>query len=547
MKKLVVIFTFLCVTFFSSFSQIDSLLEIASQAFLNSDCQTAVKFYKLVLKEEPNSIEALLGIGNCALNNNDTSQALFYYQKALKFEPENEDVNLALSQYYFSLGQYQNAKAILLRYFYRHPVSWLAADGLSSVYLYLNQPDSARYFFDIALKLSTDKSFVYSHLSEVYYNLEQYDSAKYYISKAIRNSPDDGFLYMQKYKIDVNLGDYKNSLIDLDSAIGCDSTNVMFYLEKLSLFFYTKLYDSVINYGFKVLNSFRDTSIYFLIANSYIAKNQYDSAKVVLQRGISCCPGASLYYLLGKVLKVQRKLAEAYLAFSSAAEIEPWILDYQKQMICTKFLINSTDIDTNLEFSNITSQSLRKLIRLSKSKKSKYYYPRLLAKFYSAPFDLDLVQYFMLYLGRATSRNFSASERYNQVVEVRNLYRLSKFNEAIAKAKQYLAADPTNFGLYYYLSMIYYLKKDWQDFKKTYIPYIGFILALNLFGDGTGEDDPIISASAIDEIIYLKFIGYDQLYSTDVLVENAHQYRVYTVAKDGEVRKYFFDIDLYEK
>ncbi len=549
MKKTDAFFIFLFEIFSVTlgFSQLDSLLDVAYQAFMNSDCQTAVKYYQLVLKQQPREVEAILGLGNCAFRNNDSSRALFYYQKAMRVAPDNEEVYLALSQYYFSLGQYRTAKDILLSYYSRHPASWLAADGLASAYLYLNMPDSARYFFYLALELSSDKSFVYSHLSDVYYNLEKYDSARYYISKAITYSPNDEFLYMQKYKIDVNLGDYQNSLKDLNKAISLDSNNVMYYLEKLSLYFYIQAYDSVIYYGQKILRRFRDTSIYFLVANSLIAKKRYDSAVNVLRQGINCCPSASLYYLLGKIYKIQHKLTRAYSAFEKAVELEPWVLEYQKQMICTKFLERTFEVDSGFNFSAINSHQFTKLIRLTKSKKSKYYYPRLISQFDSSPFSLNLKQYLMLYLGYTKSKNFSSARRYDNVLEVRNLYKASKFDEAIEKAKHYLAEDPTNFGLYYYLSMIYYLKKDWQKFQKALIPYIGFILALNFSGDGTGEDDPIISASVIDELIYLKFIGYDQLYSTDILVHNSHQYRVYTVAKDGEILKYFFNIDLYAK
>ena len=96
MKKIVVIFSLLCLTI--SLSAMDNKITItaANKAYTDGLYTNALELYKQVLKDGYESADLYYNIGNVYYKMNDFTSAILYYERAKKLSPGNEDIDYNL-------------------------------------------------------------------------------------------------------------------------------------------------------------------------------------------------------------------------------------------------------------------------------------------------------------------------------------------------------------------------------------------------------------------------------------------------------------------
>lgn len=541
-------FAFLLVLFgFIGFSQDENLLELAQSFCKQGNYQKSERLYRQVLQNDSQNIDALVGLGECALNRGDTSLAMQYFYQAINFDPLNFKPYRAISEFYINAGKYREAKSLLNSYLTQSPDNAEAEILLANVYLYLNQHDSAQYFFNLALNHTENPLKIYTLRALAFSNIEQYDSAHYYINKALQLSPSDDSLYFYEYKIDLSSGDYQKAVEDLNQAITLASNNVTYYLEKLSVYFLVGDYQKVVELGQKYATQFADSNLYFITGYAMLELGRLDSTINFVKNALTRQSSAQLYYLLGLAYEQKKDYKKAYDAFKKAVEISPWHLSYYKELVYTRLILNSSDLNENLYFKTFNQHNLKRIKKLAFNRKSKYYYPKLYSRFVVDRQSLGLDEFFMLYAGEAFKKAFSAQNRFKTYLWLKRIYQRGELDSLIEMGQRALASDPCNSGVYYLLAMAYFYQRDLENFVKNYHTYLGFVLGIMATGNGLSPEKAMISASTADELVVLDAINYDQLIDTDTLKQGRSYYKIYTIARNGSQLSYFFNVDLYAK
>jgi hypothetical protein len=272
-----------------------------------------------------------------------------------------------------------------------------------------------------------------------------------------------------------------------------------------------------------------------------------DTIKKYLQKGIKFTNAASLYFLLGLVYQLQHNFDSAYEAFFRAAKKDPWEIKYYREMVATKLILNTNGLDQELFFKNINQEEIKRLKKLSKNKKSKYFYPTLYAKFLNNPLSLGLDEYFMLYLGQSLQKNFSPQKRETDYLQVKEYLDNGDIYNTLEHGENCLINDVANIGMYYLLTLASLYNSDLDGFRKYYTPYLGFVMSMKATGKGDSRRSAMISASHIDELMVLNYLKYDQFIAQNLIKDKNHSYHVYQIARNGQKESYFFNIDLYSK
>ncbi len=547
MKKPAFLTLFLFLVLWSS-AQTDSLLLLADQACSARDFVKARSLYNQILEQVPTNAKALVGLGNCQLYINDTASAVEYYKRAIIADPYEFEAYKALGSFYLHNNYLDKAKELFYGYLGLKPGSAEANMWLGTVYLYMHKPDSASMFFEKALYNSQDPKQVYMHIAQTFATIENYDSALAYVNKALTDFGEDDWLYYEKAKIETDAGRWDDALADIDKAISLNNGKTDYFLEKLSILLYANRVDEAIRLGWQYSKFMTDSNFYYLVGSAMFQSNSsLDSIKAFLLRGLRFSGAATLNYLLGLAYQFEGKYDSAYHYFSVASEKMPWDIEFYKEMVLSKLIMNSTGLDQNLYFKNFRPSNLKELKKLARSKKSKYYYDKLLRKFKNNPLKLGLDEFLMLYVGETLKKDYSPDFREKAYLDVKKSLDSQDVNMALDLAQSYLAVDPVNPGLYSLLFFIHYSNNDLKAFHKTYAAYLGLVFAITATGDGHNKRNAMISAAHIDEYIVLNFLGYDQLIRQTLIYDKDNVYRLYETALNGQINEYYFNLDLYKK
>ena len=544
MKKL--LFIFLLFFFKFSFSQYDTIMVKAREYLENQQFDLASQYFSKVLQLDPVNVHALVGLGKCYLEAGDTTTAKQYFQEAINVDSTQFEGYQALAQYYLQKGEYRKALKI-----FELAKKYLTYDSrvyawLGVVYMLLHNDAVAHRYFNMALA-DIQSTSVFNIISNGYAQVEKYDTAIAYLDYAMRYFPDNDTLYFYRSQQEVKAGYIDRAVSDMDTAIALNPGDLRYKLEKMSILLYAGRFKQAVKYGKSEMNSVKDSNFYYLFGYAMMQESKdLDSVLSIINQGIEYTGAASLYYLAGTVYNLKREYDSAYENFKVAAEKDPWEIKYYREMVIAKLLANTPDLDKYLYFKDFKADNLTEFKKLVKNKKSKYYYTNVLNKFLEDPLSLGLDEYLMLYIGQSTLKSFSPLRRKEEYMKSQALMK-NDMQDGIIKAENYLTGDLANIGLYYLLAKGYFYLADLDGFRRNYVPYLGFILALRSTGSGKDEKNSIISASGMDELMLLQFFTYDQLIGVVTKKSKEHTYKIYKVAKDGQLTNYYFNVDLYSR
>lgn len=134
----------------------------------------AIKIYRELQEEKPDSAMLYAGIGLCLVGKGKIQEGINNYQLGIALEPNNSD-------------SYNN---------------------IAMAYSKMNESDRAIEYFKKAIELAPDSYKAYNNLSLEYYNIRDYVKSHEYLLKAVKIEPEAPELYNNLGFLYLGQGDY---------------------------------------------------------------------------------------------------------------------------------------------------------------------------------------------------------------------------------------------------------------------------------------------------------------------------------------------------
>ena len=528
--------------------QVSELLDKAQKAYTSGNYNQAILDYISVLGKDPQNKQAIIGLGDCSLLVGDTSEAVNYYSQAIKLYPKDLEAYQKLGNFYILAGKEKKALDIFRNAYINNKKAPQAMALLAVGYLVYGEQDSANNLIEKIDQLQHTDPQVYITIAQGYEKLERYDRAIYYLTKAIKLDPINDEYLSKRAKLEMQAKQYAKALNDIDKAISLNPHVNKYYLTKMSIYFMQKDFKKAQDFGKQNFDTVRDSNLYYLtIYSMWINNSPQDSIFTLLNKAIKRTDASNLWYLKGLIYGNMKNYALAADAFSHALDKQPWNIDYNREYITNTLIANSHSLDKDLHFKSFNAKSIRQIRKSIRSKHSKYYFPTVRDKIAANPINASLEEYLHLYLAPAFNRKYNPEIRKTNYTILDSLLTKEKYNELFSRAYNMINKDPGNMAVYNILTVAYYNKGNLHKFRENYTKYIGMAMAIMATGTGESKKQAMISASPIDEIIELSFLGYDQLVNHDHIADKRHEYNIYQIASNGSIKTYYFLTDLYWK
>ena len=526
--------------------QVNQLLEKADQAYAQGYYNKAILNYIAVLGQDPKNKQAIIRLGDCSLIVGDTAEAINYYTQAITLYPKDLEAYQKLGNFYVYAGKEKQALEVFRKAYQANNNNPRAMALMAVGYLIYAEPDSAQALIDQLQQLSNKDPEVYIILAQGYEQLEKYDQAIAFISKAINLDPINDEYFFKRAKLEAQAKYFEKALNDINKAITLNPNNNEYYLTKMSIYYLQKDYKNAENYGKQVFNKVQDSNFYYLTVYAMWLNNEpRDSVFKYLDNALKKTNASNLWYVKGLIYSNSHDYALAADAFSHALEKQPWNIDYNREYIANTLVANSSSLDQNMKFKSFTANNLKTIRKNLKNKHSRYYFPSVRDKIASKPLSASLEEYLHLYLGPAFDKKYNPLDREINYTNLDSLLTAEKYDQVFSRAYDMINKDPGNIAVYNILTIAYYNKGNLEKFRQNYTKYLGLAMAVMATGSGENKKQAMISASQIDEIIELSFLGYDQLLNHDHISDKKHEYNIYQIARNGSVKTYYFLTDLY--
>ncbi len=525
---------------------IKDLLNKAETAYKQGNYNQAILNYIAVLGQDPRNKQAIIGLGDCSLITGDTAEAINYYSQAINLYPDDLEAYQKLGNFYINAGKEKQALKIFRNALNHNRLNPKATALMAVGYLVYGEQDSAQALIN---KLEQTKDLdpdVYLILAQGYEKLERYDQAIDLLTKAINLDPINDEYFFKRAHLEAQAKKYTRAMDDINKAINLNPNNIEYYLAKMSIYYLEKDYAGAETFGKQIFDQRQDSVIYYLTVYAMWLNNKpQDSIFLYLDKALKRTDAASLWYVKGLIYSNSHSYAQAAEAFAHALKKQPWNIDYNREYIVYKLMDNSKTLDENAHFKSLNASTLKQIRKNLKNKHSKYYFPKVRDHIASDPLSAGLEEYLYLYLGTAFDKKYNPLDREIDYTVLDSLLNKEDYNNLFSRAYDILNHDPGNIGVYNILTIAYYNRGNLEKFRQNYTKYLGLAMAIMATGNGTNKKQAMISASQIDEIIELSFIGYDQLINHDHLSDKKHDYNIYQIARNGSIETYYFLTDLY--
>ncbi|MFW5819670.1 MAG: DUF4919 domain-containing protein [Bacteroidota bacterium] len=420
---------------------------------------------------------------NYFYENEEYGIAIRLYDSLLSKFPENTLYLTRVADSYKNTGNIKKAIS-----FYREALATdnFASDamfGLASIYDETGNMDSAIYFFRNYINLHPDSPTGYNRLAISYMNMQGFkDSAIRVSKKAIEVDPDNPRSYY------VNAMAYLNSSLPVDAIISAQKG-----LE----------YDSTY------------ALLYMPLGIGYLQRGDYEKAYDFLKKG-----------------KEKSNEKEVFVEYMSISRL---YMNTDKKKI-------EPEENNRVYFSRIHSKDLEKLVKNVRDESSDYHYPDLLAKFNDHPLDFQLDEFFMLYLGFTTDKNYTPYFPENDVLD--RLWESQKYQEYLNEARIYLLEHPVDYHIYHKMASV----ADYLGLEKLYYEslyrYQGFLRALMASGTGASVKEAMVICFPWHKNSIMSELGYSILDQTVIKVKNEVYERVTAADALGNKKDLYFNISI---
>ena len=210
----------------------EAYINKASILYELNDKVRAKENYHLALSNENDNIKAnaYVGLANLAENPQD---ALDLLNKAVKIAPDNVEALANMATIYLEQGDVERAYSNAKKSFTFDPYNAPNNFNIGQIYaLYLNQPDSAKKYFERAIKIepySIKSVPAYINLAIIEGNSGNLQNAYKYAQKAVELKPEDDGIQYNVAQILSDIQKTKEALSAVSKAIEINPAEVEYY------------------------------------------------------------------------------------------------------------------------------------------------------------------------------------------------------------------------------------------------------------------------------------------------------------------------------
>ncbi|MBN2892364.1 MAG: DUF4919 domain-containing protein [Bacteroidales bacterium] len=545
MKKIFSLVLFLAV-FSSVFSQEISKLIITGDSLYDAGkYQEAADVYNLIFKINENSLVGLDKLSNCMVNLDKVDSAKTLLYKAIDINFKYAEAYASLSNIYFLEGEVDTSLTLikLAQKYNPDTAIYVVFEGIN--YMYYESLDTALSMFEKALEIEPNNATAFYYISYVYFSADFLDSSLKYVNLAIAENDEDADYY--KLRAEIYYSDYRftDAMFEIDKALDIEPKNEDFVLAKAEIYSSLSQYRDVLRVILPFAKKEYDADFHYYTVIGYYNLGMIDSTMFYIHDAHENDPENDLfYYLEGYVYYLDGQYNNAMLAFNAAIQLKPDEAEYYYFVCNSKIRLNtdSSMLDLNEKFHDLNQDNMDKMNKFSRSKKNKYYYQKLLAKFNYDPTSLSLDEYFMFYYGSALQDDFSGYSNSNPAIS--QAFEEENYEYCIRIGKSFIEEHPTSIATYFYIANSYFMLGK-ADLSIKYLTiYYGLLQSIICTGNGETEETAFIVSSVTDEYTVMKFHEYS--FAGQSLVSGKkHNYDVLYYMDRSAKRGMYFNIDLF--
>jgi tetratricopeptide (TPR) repeat protein len=427
--------------------------------------------------------------------------------------PQDSDSLVNKAKFYYDNQEYVLSIPWFTKKINLNPNDFESLKYRGNCYLESGQNDKAIHDYLHALRI-VKKSEVYFNLGNAYERLNYIDSAIYYFNEFNRLEPahSDGYI--------------KLCIIYMYSHPELGDTAIYFASQAVK-----KEPESPVNINF--------------LAIAFYSAGHYKSALETAQTGLEIDSSfSSLNQTAGISSFFLKEFPSAISYFDRAYRHNPkdlTLLDYKIQSMLLKNTSQDKIIfhpDQRYGLKEISSENLRKTQEKIKDKNGLYSYRKLFQKFRSAPSNMSIDEYFLMYYGYSFETGYTP---YRKSIELK-----SKDDDPMAKAvaiEDALLKNPTDFPLYLDLADHYQELGNNEKYFENRFKYFGFIESIKASGDGFTPETAFIVNDLSHENSILVSLGYHPKSQKAIKVKKQNFDVINVVNENNQETLIYFNID----
>ncbi len=501
----------------------------------------AISLYQQILSKNKD-IKIYNALGKAYIDKGDVDSAEYFLNKSLDLSTDNPDAYAELAR--VCIARNQMDSAIIFIESARTIKDSAYYDALEASVLILNDSLSTAYDYVVeALDKEPNNSLGLYFMAFLYGKVGLLDSALIFVDKAIAEKKDPKY-YNLKANILTAQERYTDAIFTIDKAIELSPDDFEYVKSKAEILIDLDQYNDVLSLLRGHIKPYDSDVYYYLILGFYYLDN-IDSAVYYLNEAKKNDPKNPLFYYFSGLMNYDIKdYDKAYSDMLAAIELSPYEVSYYAWAASSKIMMNtdSTIFDINENFAELKQSNMKKMSKMIKSPKNKYYFPKLKSRFDADMSSLGYDEYFMLYYGYSQQPSFSGYSSANP--QIANAYNNDDYETCIRLGLNELRLHPTSLSTYLFLANSYYSLGDYENALKYIIPYHGFVKAITKTGDGQSEETAWIVTSVSDEYSLMNYLGYT-VGRQELKTGKKHNYDVLYYTDGDYTNAVYFNIDTF--
>jgi len=268
----------------------DLILSRAKSAGIARDFQTAIKLYKMILKDDASNTEILNQIGSSYVKLGEDEKALLYYEQIITFSPHDVDAMNSMGAIYRRLKRYKESITVLQKALDEDADTATVNYNLGFTYKEMGNYDDAISAFKSVVEEKPEDVLAHNHMGTIYYQKKDYQKSIACFRKGLQVDPNHPILQY-------NLAKCYEAENQFTEAVRC--------------------YEIALKARPGWLDALRDFS------ELLIKCQKTDEARNIVTRTIELNPNdARLYMLLGEVYLNEFDFDSAITTFNEADTLE---------------------------------------------------------------------------------------------------------------------------------------------------------------------------------------------------------------------------------
>ena len=271
--------------------------------------------FLLVPKEDAYSY-----LAEISLSNDKPKKALRFLEKACKINPSFRYF-IHMAEIYVSLEEYDKAIKIYNDVLEEDSTYTQCYISLANIYLIKGDYKLALEFANKAILNNSNLEDAYFKKFAILKDLGEFEKALDILLKIEEEFPQSSNLNYYFYLIYSDLNDFKNALKHINKQLMLDRT-AFFYREKTVLLYRNGYFDEAIDTAKRTLEFGEDGNLYYWLACSYEAKEEYSDALKCINKSILLGENDAWTFLhKSNILASLGKNKEAKIAYKKALEL----------------------------------------------------------------------------------------------------------------------------------------------------------------------------------------------------------------------------------